>query len=79
MKSEKKTQIAKVLDYSQTDAGRAFRLLIGVWINELRKKNDTAEGNEFIKNQGAIREFKLMHKAIGPKLTTADYDGGFGA
>jgi len=74
----KKIVMAECKEFAQTDAARAFRKLVGVWISDLREKNDTAEGNEFIKNQGAIREMKLLHKGIGPKLTITEYDGAFG-
>jgi hypothetical protein len=60
-------------------------MLIGVCIQELRIKNDTADATEFKMNQGAIRELKSIHKGIGPKIRasefekTIDYDGAFGA
>ncbi len=75
----KKEAMEKVKEVAMTDAGRAFRKLVAVWIDDLRAKNDTAEPNDFLKNQGAIRELKLMHKGIGPKIRTSDYDGAFGA
>jgi hypothetical protein len=74
----RKIAMQECKEYSSTDAARAFRKLVGVWISDLREKNDTAEGDEFVRNQGAIRELKLMHKGIGPKLTVTEYDGGFG-
>jgi hypothetical protein len=74
----KKEVMSEVREFAMTDAGRAFRKLIAVCINELRAKNDTADEKEFVKNQGAIRELKLMHKGIGPKIRTSEYDGGFG-
>jgi hypothetical protein len=74
-----KEAMAEVNEYAMTDAGRAFRKLVAVWINKLRAKNDTAPPEEFMKNQGAIRELKLMHKGIGPKIRTSEWDGGFGS
>lgn len=78
MRVNKKEQMAKVNEYGQTDAGRSFRVLIAAWITDLREKNDTAKGDDFIRNQGAIRELKLMYKGIGPKVSVTAYDGGFG-
>jgi hypothetical protein len=75
----KREAMTEVNEFAQTDAGRAFRKLVSIWINDLRAKNDTAESEDFMKNQGAIRELKLIHKGIGPKIRTEDYDGGFGA
>jgi len=75
---QRKIVMAECKEFAQTDAARAFRKLVGTWISDLREKNDTAEPDEFLKNQGAIRELKLMHKGIGPKLSVAEYDGAFG-
>lgn len=75
---QRKVAMAECKEFAQTDAARAFRKLVGVWISDMREKNDTAEPDEFLKNQGAIRELKLMHKGIGPKLTVTEYDGAFG-
>jgi len=75
---QRKTVMAECKEFAQTDAARAFRKLVGVWIADLREKNDTAEQDEFLKNQGAIRELKLMHKGIGPKVQVTEYDGAFG-
>ena len=78
MRNQKKIEFAAVMEYRNTDAGRAFRRLIGVCISDLREKNDVAEGDDFIRNQGAIREFKLVYKNIGQKVSKTEYDGAFG-
>jgi len=81
----RKEAMAEVCEVAMTDAGRSFRKLVGVCIQELRIKNDTADAEEFKMNQGAIRELKAIHKGIGPKIRasefekTIDYDGAFGA
>jgi hypothetical protein len=75
----KKELLADCKEFAATDAGIKFRLLLAATINELRAKNDTATTEDFLKNQGAIRELKLLHKGIGPKIRSSEYDGGFGA
>ncbi len=73
----KKELMDKAQEYEFTDAGRTFSQLLTVWIADLRRKNDTAAPGEFEKNQGAIRELKLMRKGIGPKTISREYNGGF--
>ena len=75
---QRKVVMAECKEFTQTDAARAFRKLVGTWISDLREKNDVAEGDEFVKNQGAIRELKLMYKGIGPRVQVTEYDGAFG-
>lgn len=73
----KKELMDKAREYEFTDAGRTFLQLLTQWIVDLREKNDTAAPGEFEKNQGAIRELKLMRKGIGPKQVSREYNGGF--
>ena len=74
----RKQAMVNAKQFEGTDAGRACRKLLEVVISDLREKNDTATTEDFLKNQGAIRELKLMHKGIGPKQTMTEFDGGFG-
>ena len=77
MEHSKKELAFKVKDYAATDAGRMFRLLLETWIRDLRLKNDTAEIADFQKNQGAIKEMKLMLKAITPHQQIKEFDGSY--
>jgi hypothetical protein len=70
--------IKTVNEYASTDAGIAFRTLLICWISDLRKKNDTAATEDVLKNQGGIRELKLIVKQIGGDRISTEYDGGFG-
>jgi hypothetical protein len=69
----------KAKEYATTDAGKTFRQLLITWIEDLRQKNDTASPEDFPKNQGAIRELKLIQKAITPPHHMQEYDGAYGA
>jgi hypothetical protein len=79
MEYSRKELSAKAMEYAATDAGRVFRLLLETWITDLRKKNDTAELKDFPKNQGAIKEMKLMLKAITPHQQIKEFDGSYAA
>ena len=78
--STKNSTILAAAEYMATDAGHKFLKLIDVWIDSLRQANDTASKDDFLKNQGAIRELKLMHKSLSKleKPQRTDWDGGFG-
>jgi hypothetical protein len=79
MEYSRKEIAAKTLEYANTDGGRMFKLLLEIWIRDLRKKNDTAELKDFPKNQGAIKEMKLMLKAITPHQQIREFDGSYAA
>jgi hypothetical protein len=79
MEYTKKELAGKVMEYASTEAGRTFRLLLETWIKDLRHKNDTASIEDFPKNQGAIKEMKLMLKAITPHQQIREFDGSYAA
>jgi hypothetical protein len=48
-------------------------------LNDYRKKNDTATGEDVIRHQGAIRELNGLLKILTPTTTRKnEWDGGFG-
>jgi len=65
-------------EYGATEVGKLLVLLFHACINELREKNDSAEMNDVLKNQGAIREMKLLLKDLNPREEQQQYDGAFG-
>ena len=72
-----KEHFSTVKEYSLSTAGIEFRKMLNQCIEDLRIKNDTAEGNEFLKNQGAIQELKKIVKAIAPIEKKSEFNGAF--
>ena len=79
MEYTKKELAGKVQEFAASEPARIFRLLLEAWIMDLRLKNDTAELKDFPMNQGAIKEMKLMLKAITPHQQIREFDGSYAA
>jgi len=75
---KRKEILAKAKEYQATPAGLLFSKLLQIWIDELREKNDNSGPDETLRNQGAIRELKLIQKGTGWSVKISEYDGGFG-
>lgn len=74
----KKQLLAEVREYTTSDAGMKFRLLLQACIEELRIRNDTATTDDFLKHQGAIEELKAIAKGISIREKMKEFDGAFG-
>ncbi len=75
---KRKEILAKAKEYQSAPAGRVFSKLLQVCIDDLREKNDNSDPDETLRNQGAIRELKLIQKGTGFSVKTHEFDGGFG-
>jgi len=75
---KRKEILAKAKEYQSTPAGRIFSKLLQVWIADLRERNDNSDPDETLRNQGAIRELKLIQKGTGFSPVVYEFDGGFG-
>ncbi len=75
---KRKEILAQAKEYQSSPAGRVFSKLLQVWIAELREKNDMSDPDETLRNQGAIRELKLIQKGTGFSPVIREFDGGFG-
>ncbi len=75
---KRKEILMKAKEYQSTPAGRVFSKLLQVCIADLREKNDMSDPDETLRNQGAIRELKLIQKGTGFTVITHEFDGAFG-
>jgi hypothetical protein len=75
---EDRRQLLKdVKEYANSDPHTKFVKLLYACIHDLRIKNDTATSEEFLKNQGAISELKLIIRGISIFQKYKEYTGGF--
>ena len=55
----------------------SFIKLFNILLNEARLRQDTAEGNDLIKNQGAIKELKSIIKNLEATGERYQYTEGY--
>ena len=70
--------IVKIQEYADTECFRLFIRLFNELIDSNRVKNDTATGEEVVRNQGAIQQLRdiLKIQVVRPSKYTAK-DGAF--
>jgi hypothetical protein len=66
-------------EYKDSSAGYAFVRLLNACIVDLRERNDTADADDVLRNQGAITELKSLAKQLAPvvKRKRLEFNGGF--
>jgi len=62
--NEKVALLGTIYEMRNDIAMRAASEYLGVRIDELRAENDTLDSEEIKRNQGGIRELKLLHSYI---------------
>jgi len=60
-----KTLYQELKLFEHADLFTKFRMLLMSTINDLREKNDNAIPEDVLRNQGAIKELKIMYKRLG--------------
>jgi hypothetical protein len=71
--------LKRVIEYREAAAFRAFLALVGSDLDDVRKKNDTAEGDEVFRNQGVAQYLNRLLKEMGfdPEKKHKGHDGAF--
>lgn len=72
--------LQRLKEYINTDAVHIMRLLLLEDLSLKREKNDAANYDDVLKNQGAIVYIKNLAKELDPEKDQKlpIYDGGFG-
>ena len=74
----KKELIAKIIRHELTECHQYVQKLITVLINDARRRNDTATGDDLYRNQGAVKELKQLLKSIQTHEIQRGLDGAYG-
>lgn len=74
----KKELAAKIKPHELTECHQLVQQLIRIRMQDARVRNDTAEGNEFYRNQGAVKELKVLLKSICSHEIRRGLDGAYG-
>ena len=74
----KKELAAKITPHELTECHQFIQQLIKLRIKDARARNDTADGFDLYRNQGGVKELKLLSKSICSHEIQRGFDGGFG-
>ena len=72
-----KEHFSTVKEYAMSTPGMAFRKMLNKCIHDLRIKNDNADKDDVLRNQGAIAELKRIVKGITPVELKDEFNGAF--
>ncbi|MCK4794863.1 MAG: hypothetical protein KAV87_64635 [Desulfobacteraceae bacterium] len=78
MIGSKRELAAKIQSHELTECHQLMQQLIRKCIESARVRNDTADGFEIYRNQGAVKELKHLLKSICSHEVRRGFDGGFG-
>ena len=78
MPLSKRELAAKIIPHELTECHQFIQQLIRARIDAARIRNDTADGFEFYRNQGAVKELKILLKSICAHEIQRGFDGGYG-
>lgn len=73
----KKELLKEAQEYRGTTAGLTFISLLNACIEERRKRSDSAEHEQVLRNQGAIEELKWLVKHLSLTQPLEEHDGAF--
>ncbi|NIV16125.1 MAG: hypothetical protein GWN62_34170 [Aliifodinibius sp.] len=74
---DKKELFKDIQEYISSEPYLKFVKLLHTCIHDLRIKNDTAEAEDTLRNQGAISELKRILRGISRYEKYKEYTGGF--
>lgn len=76
---QKETLLRKANEFRDSELHATFRALLLTEINILRERNDVAEKDDVLRNQGAIHSMKKLLKALSynEDEKPTEYDGGY--
>jgi len=73
----KNTELFREINtYENSACHKLFRGLFSSLIYQIRERNDTATGDDVIRNQGVIKEMKNLLKLTDTKSTGDDFRDG---
>jgi hypothetical protein len=73
----KKQAIKEAKEYKGTTQGICFTNMLHACIYDLRMKNDSADNDQVLRNQGAIAELKALAKALSLTGGYSEHNGAF--
>ena len=74
----KRELAARITPHESTECHQLIQQLLQRCIEHARVRNDTADGFDLYRNQGAVKELKYVLKCICAHEIQRGFDGGFG-